>query len=104
MELDTVYAALSHQIRRDLIKRIAPGPARVTDLAADFPVSLAAISKHIHVLEDAGLVHRVRRGREHLLSLEPIPLAEAAAWLGEYRDFWEQRLDALEAQLREAKE
>jgi DNA-binding transcriptional ArsR family regulator len=102
VRLDAVYGALSHDVRRQLLERVAPAPARVTDLADAFPVSLAAVSKHIRVLEEAGLVHREVRGREHLLSLEAEPLAGAAAWLAGYRRFWEERLDLLDAQIRES--
>jgi DNA-binding transcriptional ArsR family regulator len=69
-------------------------------LASAFSVSLPAVSKHIHVLEAAGLVDRAVRGREHLISLDAEPLAGAAAWLIDYRRFWEQRLDLLERRLR----
>jgi DNA-binding transcriptional ArsR family regulator len=103
MDLDLVYGALAHQARRRLVEQIAPSPARVTELAAAFPVSLAATSKHIRVLEHAGLVHREVRGRDHFLSLEPAPLAEATAWLAGYRRFWEQRLDLLEARILESR-
>jgi DNA-binding transcriptional ArsR family regulator len=99
--LDAVYGALAHQVRRQLVAEMAPAPARVTDLAAGFPVSLAAVSKHIRVLEAAGLVRREVRGREHFLRLEAAPLAGAAAWLSDYRRFWEERLDLLESRLRE---
>jgi DNA-binding transcriptional ArsR family regulator len=103
MDLDLVYGALAHRARRRLVEQLAPSPARVTELAAGFPVSLAATSKHIQVLEHAGLLHREVRGREHFLSLEPTPLADAAAWLASYRRFWEERLDLLEARLLESR-
>jgi DNA-binding transcriptional ArsR family regulator len=99
-ELDAVYAAVAHPVRRRLLELVAPAPARVTDLAAPFEMSLAAVSKHIRVLEDAGLVRRQITGREHRLRLEPTPLAPAAGWLDSYRRFWEARLDALESRLR----
>lgn len=104
MDLDHVYGALAHRARRELVERIAPSPARVTDLAASFPISLAAVSKHIRVLEEAGLVRRDVLGREHFLSLEPNPLADAAAWLAGYRRFWEERLNLLEARLLESRD
>jgi len=72
----------------------------VTDLAAPFEVSLAAASKHIRVLEDAQLVLRQIRGRDHLVSLDARPLAGAGEWIDTYRSFWESRLDALDAYLR----
>jgi DNA-binding transcriptional ArsR family regulator len=66
-------------------------------------MSLAAVSKHIRVLEDAGLVRRTIQGREHHLALEPVPLSAAAGWLDTYRRFWEERLDLLDAKLRARK-
>ena len=99
-QLDAVYGALSHPVRRTLLERLRPGEARVTELAAPFAISLEAVSKHIRVLESAGLVRRTIRGREHQLALEPFPLLGAASWLDPYRTFWEARLDLLEARLR----
>ena len=95
-----MYRALSNRSRRRLVERLALAPARVTDLADSFSISLAGVSKHIRVLEEAGLVQREIQGREHLLSLEPAPLADAAGWLSGYRRFWEERLDLLDRQLR----
>ena len=97
--LDAVYGAVSHPVRRRVLELLSPGPARVTDLAAPFEISLAAVSKHLGVLEQAGLVRRTVAGREHRLALEAAPLAPAAQWLAAYRSFWEDRLDALEARL-----
>jgi DNA-binding transcriptional ArsR family regulator len=99
-QLDVVYAALAHPVRRTLLEHLRPGEAKVTDLAAPFPMSLAAVSKHIRVLESAGLIQRTIRGREHQLVLEPAPLMSAADWLDSYRRFWEVRLDRLDAKLR----
>jgi DNA-binding transcriptional ArsR family regulator len=97
--LDAVYGAVSHPVRRRVLEMLAPGPARVTDLAADFDISLAAVSKHLGVLERAGLARRAVAGREHRLALEAAPLAPAAEWLATYRRFWAARLDALQAHL-----
>lgn len=99
--LDATYAALSHPIRREMIERLRTEGARVTDLATGFDVSLAAASKHIQVLEGAGLIDRIVRGRVHHLSLDPEPLAAAAGWIDTYREFWERRLDALDRLMRE---
>jgi DNA-binding transcriptional ArsR family regulator len=99
-QLDVVYAALAHPVRRSLLEHLRAGSAKVTDLAAPFPMSLAAVSKHIRVLESAGLIRRTIRGREHQLVLEPSPLMSAAEWLDSYRRFWEERLDLLDAKLR----
>lgn len=101
--LDEVYGALANRSRRELVARLAPGSARVTDLGDHFAMSLAGVSKHIQVLEDAGLIRRQINGREHLISLEPAPLREAAAWLLGYRRFWEERLDKLDRELRRAR-
>jgi DNA-binding transcriptional ArsR family regulator len=101
-DLNQVYGALSNASRRRLVERLATSPGRVTDLADDYSISLAGVSKHIRVLEDAGLVRRTVQGREHTLSLEPKPLAGAAAWLLGYRRFWEERLDLLDRRLRES--
>jgi DNA-binding transcriptional ArsR family regulator len=100
-QLDAVYAAISHPVRRSVLERLRPGGATVSELAAPHAMSLAAVSKHIRVLEDAGLVRRSIVGREHHLALEPSPLRSAAGWLDTYRRFWDERLDLLEARLRE---
>ncbi len=99
--LDSAYGAISHEVRREMLERLREGELRVTDLAAPFDMSLAAASKHIRVLEDAGLLLRTVVGREHHLSLDAAPLAPAATWLETYRAFWEGRLDALERHLGE---
>jgi DNA-binding transcriptional ArsR family regulator len=98
--LDAVYAAISHPVRREVLERLRPRAATVTELAEPFKMSLAAVSKHIRVLEDAGLVRRTVRGREHHLSLEPSALVSAAGWLEKYRTFWEDGLDRLDQKLR----
>jgi len=98
--LDGVYAALAHPVRRTLLEHLRLREARVTELAVPFAISLEAVSKHIRVLESAGLVRRTIHGREHQLALEPTPLIGAATWLDRYRSFWETRLDLLEAKLR----
>lgn len=98
--LDGTYAALAHPVRRDILARLREGPGTVTGLAEPFDLSLWAVSKHISVLEDAALLRRRVEGRVHHLTLEPAPLGDASAWLQAYREFWEGRLDALEAVLR----
>jgi DNA-binding transcriptional ArsR family regulator len=95
--LDSVFNALCDPTRRAILARLTDTQARVTDIAAEFPISLNSISKHIRMLERAGLVKRSIAAREHLLSLEAAPLAEAAMWIEHYRRFWEGRLAALEA-------
>jgi DNA-binding transcriptional ArsR family regulator len=101
--LDDTYGALSHAVRRGVLDALRNGPATVTDLAEPFDVSLAAVSKHLGVLEGAGLVSRTQVGRTRIVTLEPRPLVEARAWIDTYRTFWEERLDALEAHLRRGK-
>ena len=95
--LDSVFNALCDPTRRAILARLTDTDARVTDIAAQFPISLNSISKHIRMLERAGLVRRSIAGREHLLSLDAAPLAEAQMWIEHYRRFWEGRLAALEA-------
>ena len=94
--LDNTFQALSDPTRRALIDQLRGGDARVTDLASHYPMSLNAVSKHIKVLERAGLVERKIEGREHHIGLSAAPLAEAEAWLAEYREFWLTRLDRLD--------
>jgi DNA-binding transcriptional ArsR family regulator len=99
--LDDTMLALADPTRRAILSRLAAGEARVTDLAAPFAMSLNAVSKHIRILERATLVRRRRSGREHVLSLNPAPLDEAAAWIEQQRTFWNASLDALERALAE---
>jgi DNA-binding transcriptional ArsR family regulator len=94
--LDATMGALADPTRRAILARLARADARVTDLAAAFPISLNSTSKHIRMLERAGLVRREVRGREHVLSLDAGPLAEASGWIETYRRFWEERLAALD--------
>jgi DNA-binding transcriptional ArsR family regulator len=98
--LDRTLAALADPTRRDILQRLSTGEARVTDLAQPFAMSLNAVSKHIRMLERADLVRRRRAGREHLLSVNPRSLDEAAAWIQTQRAVWAARLDALDAILR----
>jgi DNA-binding transcriptional ArsR family regulator len=95
--LDRTLAAVADPTRRAILDRLAGGPARVTDIAAPFRMSLAAVSKHIKVLEDAGLVDRAREGREHQLTLNGAPLRAVARWAHRYERFWTERLDRLES-------
>jgi len=99
--LDHTFQALADPTRRALIDQLRGGDARVTDLARHFPMSLNAVSKHIKVLEGAGLVERKIEGREHRIGLTAAPLAEAEAWLAEYREFWLTRLDRLERLMKD---
>lgn len=95
--LDGVFQALSDPTRRAILARLARGPALVTELAAPFPTSLNAISKHLRVLERAGLMRRRVQGREHHCSIAPGPLKGAAQWIAFYERFWQDKLGALDA-------
>ncbi len=95
--LDLAFAALADPTRRRIVSRLTRGAARVGDLAHPFDMSLNAVSKHLKVLERAGLVRRERRGREHYMQLRATPLREIARWTSQYERFWNQRLDALGA-------
>ncbi|HAK57252.1 MAG: metalloregulator ArsR/SmtB family transcription factor [Vicinamibacterales bacterium] len=94
--LDHVLTALSDPTRRAIVERLSRGPARVTTVAEPFDMSLVAVSKHVRVLERAGLVRRARRGREHTLTLDARPLRRVAQWTWRYEQFWNARLDRLE--------
>jgi DNA-binding transcriptional ArsR family regulator len=99
--LDVTLAALADPTRRAILKRLAArGDQRVTDVAKPFEMSLEAVSKHIRVLEAAGLVRRRRAGREHIVSFDPEPLDAAAAWMDAQRSAWTARLDGIEALLK----
>ena len=100
--LDAVFHALGDATRRRMLRELAAGARTVGQLAEPFAMSLAAASKHIKALENAGLIRREVRGRTHLCRLEPGPLATAHQWLGFYERFWTSRLDDLERLLREA--
>jgi DNA-binding transcriptional ArsR family regulator len=98
-KLDEVFGAVADPTRRAILMRLGRSPARITDIAKDFPISLNSVSKHVMVLERAGLVRRQIQGREHLCKLDLQPLRQATAWMEEVRSFWETRLDALEQHL-----
>jgi DNA-binding transcriptional ArsR family regulator len=98
--LDRAYAALADPTRRWLLETLRHGDARITDLAAPLPMTFAGVSRHIGVLESAGLVRREVRGREHWLSVQPEGLTLAQQWINEQTDFWSTRADALSARLR----
>ena len=100
MLLDDTLTALADETRRSILKRLASGEARVTEVAEPFGISLNSVSKHIRILERAGLVRRRISGRDHFLALEPRPFDELTRWMHETRDFWSSRLDRLEAALR----
>lgn len=94
--LNLVYGAIADPTRRAILNILAGGDVNVGTLAGRFPISFNGVSKHIKVLEQAGLVRRDIRGREHWLRLRPAPLRDATRWLEHYREFWDTRLEALE--------
>jgi DNA-binding transcriptional ArsR family regulator len=97
---DVVFAALSDPTRRSIVRRLADGEATVLELAEPFPITLPAISRHLKVLERAGLISRGRDGQRRPCQLRPEPLVEIAAWAEHTRAAWELRLDRLDAHLR----
>jgi DNA-binding transcriptional ArsR family regulator len=98
-KLDGVFHALSDPTRRAMLRELAGGARKISDLAAPFSMSFAGASKHVRVLEAAGLVRRNVEGRAHICQLEPAPLAQANEWLAFYERFWAVKLDALDALL-----
>lgn len=98
-QLDLVFKALGDQTRRNILRRLATGPAMVTELAAPFDMSLPAVGKHLRVLEKARLVERTISGRVHRCALNAAPLRNADEWLDYYERFWEETLDSLSAYL-----
>src|SRR5271163_3962998 len=99
--LDDTFAALADPTRRAILARLATGEATVTELAKPFEISLPAISRHLKVLERAGLIARGREAQWRPRTLQAGPLKDAAEWLEQYRRFWEQSLDRLEEHMRE---
>jgi len=93
--IDHVVAAISDPTRRAILDRLARGPARISEVAEPFPMTLTGFCKHVRVLERAGLVRRTRRGRDNTLELSPAPLREVARWVLQYEQFWNDRLNRL---------
>jgi len=102
--LDRTFGALADPTRRRILAQLAKGEECVTDLARPYSISLAAVSKHVIVLEKAGLVKRRRHGRVHSLTLEAKPMQEAQEWINRYRAFWEGNLDRFEDYLNKLQE
>src|SRR4051795_4485373 len=102
-QLSLTFAALADPTRRSILSRLAEGEATVQELAEPFPMSLPAISRHLKVLENAGLIARGREAQWRPTSLRPEPLAEATDWLETYRVIWEGRLDRLDKHLKKRK-
>jgi DNA-binding transcriptional ArsR family regulator len=99
-QLDRVFRALGDPTRRAMLRRLSRREHTVGELAEPFRMSLAAASKHVKTLEEAGLVRRTIRGRTHFCRLDPRPLAHADEWLRSYERLWDKRLEALEELLR----
>jgi DNA-binding transcriptional ArsR family regulator len=99
--LSTTFAALSDPTRRSILARLALGEATVTELAAPFEMSLPGISKHLKVLQRAGLIEQGRRAQWRPCRLKPEPLREVADWVGQYRRHWEESFERLDAYLRD---
>ena len=98
-QLSSIFSALADPTRRAILTRLASGSASVTELALPFEMSLPAVSKHLKVLERAGLIARGREAQWRPCRLEVAPLREAANWLEEYRQLWDERMDRLDAYL-----
>ena len=101
--LTNVLTAISHPSRRAIIRQLSRGPARFLDVAGEFDTALNAVTKHLKLLERAGLIERERRGREVYISLRAEPLGMVAAYVHEYERFWNQHLDRFERHFRERK-
>ena len=102
--LDRVFSALADPTRRAILARLAQGEATVNELVQPFALSQPAISKHLKVLEGAGLVARGRNAQFRPVRLDPAPLAEAARWLGDYQKFWDQSFDRLDEVVQDLKQ
>ena len=98
-ELDRSFLALSHPARRTIVERLAEGPATVGEASKGLGLSKPAVSKHVRVLEDAGLIRRMIEGREHRLRLEGRSMTEAERWIERHRELWERKFDAVERYL-----
>jgi DNA-binding transcriptional ArsR family regulator len=102
-QLSDVLTAISHPTRRAIIERLARGPARFLDIAEPFDTALNAVTKHLKMLERAGLIERRKQGREVLISFRGEPLREVAGWVHEYERFWNERLDQFQQYFKEPK-
>ncbi len=100
-QLTNVLTAISHPTRRAIIGKLASGSARFLDIAEPFDVALNAVTKHLKLLERAGLIEREKQGREVLISLRPEPLLQVANWVHEYERFWNERLDQFNEHFRQ---
>jgi DNA-binding transcriptional ArsR family regulator len=103
-QLTNVMTALSHPTRRAIIGQLSHGPARFLDVAKPFDTALNAVTKHLRLLERAGLIQRRKQGREVYISLRGGPLKEVAVWVHEYERFWNERLDEFEQYFKDKKQ
>ena len=99
-QLSNTFAALAHPTRRAILRRLAKGEASVTELARPFPISLQAVSKHLRVLHEAGLIERGRTAQHRPSRLRSVPLKDVDRWLRDYRYLWDESFDALDDRLR----
>lgn len=99
-QLDLVFSALADPTRRGMLEQLAGGETNVGTLAEPHDMSQPAVSKHLRVLERAGLIRRTRRGREHRIRVDPRPIEEASTWIGHYARFWKKQFDAVDAYLK----
>jgi len=102
-QLTEVLNAISHPTRRAIIQKLSSGPARFSDVAGDFDTALNAVTKHLKLLERAGLIDREKQGREVYISLRGEPLKEVATWVHHYERFWNDRLDTFEQFFKDKK-
>jgi DNA-binding transcriptional ArsR family regulator len=102
-QLTDVLTAISHPTRRAIIGQLAKGPARFSDVAKPFDTALNAVTKHLKLLERAGLIERKKQGREVYISFRGEPLRQVAAWVHEYERFWNERLDQFQQHFRDKK-
>ena len=102
-QVSDVLTAISHPSRRAIIQQLAAGPARFTDIAKRFHTALNSVTKHLKLLERAGLIERKKQGREVLISFRGEPLRQVAGWVHEYERFWNERLDQFEHYFKDKK-
>jgi DNA-binding transcriptional ArsR family regulator len=103
-KLDTIFASLSDPTRRDILARVRERNMSVGTIARHYEMSLAAVAKHLAVLERAGLVHKTRQGKEQVVTINPKALAAANEYLETYRQLWEKRLDSLDSFIKTSKQ
>ena len=103
-ELDQVFRALSDSTRRSMLERLSEGAMNITALSEPYDISQPSISKHIGVLERAGLINRTKQGRESIIRINPAPAAHARDWIDYYMQFWNQQFDAVDDYLKQQKD